>query len=64
MFTKGAAELVMDMCSQQLDAAGTTVPLTPEDKQRLLGEFTSGSQRWVVLIGGRDVSWISRVHGD
>ena len=45
MFTKGAAELVLDMCSAQLDARGGARPLSGEEKQRLLEDFTTGSQR-------------------
>lgn len=37
----------MGICTSQLDAQGQQLPLTAEDKARLLADFTTGSQRCV-----------------
>ena len=45
VFTKGAAEIVLSMCDNQLLPDGSVAPMPEEDKQRLLATFGRDGRR-------------------
>lgn len=47
-FTKGAAEIVLSMCDNQLLPDGSVAPMQEEDKQRLLASFGRDGRRCVL----------------
>lgn len=48
VFTKGAAEIVLSMCDNQLLPDGSVAPMLEEDKQRLLASFGKDGRRYVL----------------
>jgi xanthine/CO dehydrogenase XdhC/CoxF family maturation factor len=52
VFTKGATELVLDRCTHVLAPDGSRRLLREDERQKLLGDFSQGGQRWVGPAGG------------
>lgn len=49
VFIKGAPEIVLDRCPWRLDSDGGRVPLTQDDREALLSEFSGGGLRLLCL---------------
>ncbi len=50
VFTKGAAEVVLSMCDNQLLPDGSVAPMSDEDKQQLLATFGKDGRRYVLCV--------------
>lgn len=52
MHTKGAAELMLGLCRQQLSADGSIVPLSEDEARAALAAMQRDGERYVMRPGG------------